>query len=456
MLAFKNLFAGKSKGASEKQDAASEHIDNMTLPLALEDGAIPGLLKNVVAVSTVLFALAIIWISLGQVSELAIANGQIVPSGLVKNVRHLEGGIVEDVLVKEGQLVEEGTILLRLRPEVAESNLKTHILRSAQIEMKLVRLHALITNKDPDFSELADRYPEFADEQMHFFRSQKSLIETERETLNARLEAAHVESQSLVSEGQSLERRVANHQEQVQLLNGLYDKKLATLRQRLDAKSSYETALSDSISINGRILSARKKALEVRHQLKAFDAKTIQDFVEERSRLVLELAELKEKIKRHDDQVKRLEIRSPARGIVQQLGHNTAGDVVNPGALVVTVVPIDVEVVAEVHLAPRDVAHVKKGDHASLKVSSFDPGIYGSLTGKVQQISATTLQPDDALPYYRVVIKMDKNYLGNDPLRHRITPGMELTAHVVTGSKSVLQYLLKPVYQSLDTAFSER
>jgi HlyD family type I secretion membrane fusion protein len=173
-------------------------------------------------------------------------------------------------------------------------------------------------------------------------------------------------------------------------------------------------------------------------------------------RLSAELAQVREGIARAVDRVTRLEIRSPVRGVVKDLRFRTIGGVVPPGAQVTEVVPIDDGLIAEVKISPRDIGHVRVGQDVTAKVSTYDFSRYGVVAGTLSGISASTFQEGDGQVFYRGFVTFEKPGVGDVPERNPLLPGMVLQADIRLGSRSVLEYLLTPIYASLASAFHER
>lgn len=157
-----------------------------------------------------------------------------------------------------------------------------------------------------------------------------------------------------------------------------------------------------------------------------------------------------------EDRANRLEIRAPVRGIVKGLQAHTIGGVIAPGALVLEIVPMDEELVVEARVATTHVGHVEVGQPVTVKVLTYDFARYGGIPGRLRSVSASTFVAEDETPYYKAVIALDRNYVGGDPNRNLVLPGMTVQADIKTGRKTLLQYLLKPVYSSIDEAFQER
>ena len=205
---------------------------------------------------------------------------------------------------------------------------------------------------------------------------------------------------------------------------------------------------------------------EAESALAQADAVAAQKIAEERTKATSDLAETERQVAKFSDRFERLLVRAPSAGLVQELAPKAAGEVLKPGDVVARIVPSGFELVAEVRIDPKDSGHIKAGAHAEVKFATFDSAIFGTVPGKVERISATTFSPQfgappfhgqsAAEPYYKAIIRLEHPYVGSGPAKRPITPGMVVQAEIVTGAKSIVRYLLKPVYNSLDVAFTER
>jgi HlyD family secretion protein/adhesin transport system membrane fusion protein len=185
-------------------------------------------------------------------------------------------------------------------------------------------------------------------------------------------------------------------------------------------------------------------------------AERLRKLSEERADVAAQLGETEETLIKLRDRVVRLDVVAPIGGQVHSLVYNVRGEVIKPGSLVAQVVPGEAGVVAEVELQPHDIGHVMVGNAAEVKLSNYDPNTVGIIRGEVQLISATTFETQEGKPYYKVRIALDHDHLNVNGRTLPISPGTTLSAQILTGSKTLLRYMLKPVYQSLDTVFSER
>ena len=428
----------------------------LTQPLALEDGRVPGLLRNLTYIVCVIIGAGIIWASVSEIRELAIGQGEIVPTGSVKTVHHLEGGIIEEVLTQEGQIVNPGTPVLRLSPVAAVSDLKQLESRMVSIKLRKHRLLALLKGGQFTLGDAARTHPSIARDQMTLFKTQIAMHEREKKTLNSRIKQREADIKAFDIELESQVRQVAARGDQLKIAEQLYKKKLGTRSAMVEQRSEYEEVLAKSLALNGKRISTREALEEARSLLLESEIKLRQAYTEELTKASIELSELTQNVIKQRDKVTRLIVRSPVRGTIQDLPFHTKGEVIKPGGLVAKIVPVDGKVVAEIRLNPKDIGHVKVGNNAELKISTFDPNVFGIIAGKVDKISASSFQSERGEVYFKAIVSLEKNTIGRNDSTHMITSGMQLEADIVTGSKTLVQYMLKPVYRSLDTAFSER
>ena len=428
----------------------------LTMPVELEDGRIPNIFAHLTQFFCGLIIAAILWASFAQMRELAIAEGEIVPQESVQKIQHLEGGQVEKVLVKEGQIVEAGRELLQLRPTATESDLGQIRVRRAGLQLQHEALSAIIDMRTPDFGKSGVDYPELMAQQRQVYVSRRSHLTSQRAALVAKVAQREAEVPALEKELESLRRQMEIHQEQMAIRERLLETGYTSRRAFLQAEASLEQIKASFFATSGRLQTAREQLEEARSNLNSSDHEARKALEEERSKIAVELAELQQQLNKQQDRVERLVVRAPVRGIVQELAQRSPGEVVKPGELVASIVPLSQTVVAEVRLRPDDIGHVRVGADAEIKLSTYDPNVFGIIKGRVDHISATTFQTEQGEPYYKAVIRLDRTQVGNSGDKRMILPGMVVQADIITGSKSFMRYMLKPVFRSLDVSFSER
>ncbi len=429
---------------------------NLTLPLPLEEGRAPRLFIHTLYLLSGFIAAGIIWATVAQIKELTIATGQLVPVGSVQLVQHLEGGIVAEILVSEGQVVEKDTPLVRFQPAVANSDFGQVNIRTVTLSLQKERLSAMLAGRALNFGQLGVDYPQLAEDQRRLRESQFSQTKEERRTYQSKIEQRLVEIKSLIEQSESLKKQVAIQKEQVEIRKGLLKEGFVSRAVYLEVTRTYEKVRSELITINGRISSTKESLSEAKSVLLEYDANVRKKLNDELAKVSAELAELKLAILKHQDRITRLLISAPVKGIIQELVPKALGEVIKPGDVIARIVPMEQELVAEVRVQPKDIGHISVGNNAEVKITTFDAARFGGISGTVRKISATTFQNERGEPFYKAEIGLAKNNVGLNNEKHLVLPGMVVNAEIVTGSKSLTRYLLKPVYRSLDIAFSER
>lgn len=425
------------------------------MPLELEDGPPPFAYRRILQVLSLGAAAFLGWSIVGQVREVAKASGEIVPAGKIQTVGHLEGGIVAEVLVEEGQLVEKGTPLVRLQ-EAATSNdlekVRTRLQFLAREEQRLTNYSREEKNGDPRFSGDFD----FSEAQQAALEAQKKAIEQEQQALKARINEKEAELASVLERISFQRTQVEIEQEKFAIQESLFDQGYTSKRRFLDAKSAHQIAQSELSELIGRKGRAEAQLAEAKASLERFIAVEAEELAEERSRVVQERSELAFEAEKQRDRFDRLYVRAPASGHVKTLNLKGPGSVVAPGDVVAEIVPSDSDLIAEVRVSPRDIGHVEVGDEAEIAVTTFDPNIQGTLKGEVSVVSASSFRDEYGNYYFKAKIPLSSNMIGKGSQEETISPGMVVDAKIVTGSKSVMQYLLKPVTRAIGDPLSER
>jgi len=430
-------------------------IKYLAKPLVLEESGPPRVLLHFSFFICLLVGGFLAWAAITELQETAQTSGQIMPAGSVHVVQHLEGGIVSQILVEDGQIVQAGDTLVRLQPAIATADLEQLRAREAALALKAERLRAFVLGGTPDQS--AGRgHPELAKDETAILQMQLAARDSERAVLLSRVEQREAELQSLRERKKSLEREVAILDEQVEMRRPLMERNLLARTTFLDSERALTSTAGELSAVAGEIARTEAELNEAQHTIIEMEAKLSNEALKEMGNVAGELAEVRQQLAKLGDRVVRLEIKAPVQGIVKGLATRTVGGVVAPGDPIAEIVPIDDELVAEVRIQPRDVGHLKVGQEARVQVTTYDVARFGSVEGRLEQISASTFTDEEGNPFYRGIIALTQNYVGDRPGFNPILPGMVVDAAISTGSKSLIRYLLKPVYRSLDIAFSER
>lgn len=398
-----------------------------------------------------------IWANYAEIDEVTRGEGKAIPSSKLQKVQNLEGGIVSELFVREGQVVEIGAPLLRLDPTRFESNVgETDADRNA-MQLRVERLSAEVDDRP---LVVADSLRAAAPAQA---ASEEALYLSRRQQLNN--EVGGLEQQ-LVQRRQELQEFISK---QAQFRNSLQ-----LLRQEIGIS---EPLVAEGAISRVEVLRLRRAEVETRGQL---DATTLaipraesaikeveQKIAETRSRFRSEaLAQLNEARtdlnkaeatgKALEDRVKRTLVTSPVRGIVKQLLVNTIGGVIQPGSDLVEIVPLDDTLLVEARIRPQDIAFLHPGQRAMVKFTAYDFTIYGGLEAELEQIGADTVTDEDGNSFYLIKLRTRKSHLGSDEKPLLIIPGMVASVDIMTGKKSILSYLLKPIIRARAEALRER
>ncbi|MBI1954144.1 MAG: HlyD family type I secretion periplasmic adaptor subunit [Proteobacteria bacterium] len=397
----------------------------------------------------------IVWASMTVLDEVTVADGQIIPTSLIKSIQHLDGGIVSEILVQEGQLVQEGVTLLRLDGISAQSELEQMRVKEAALAIRAERLRAFGLAEKPSF----DR---FSSDLMHLVLDQKAIYdmqmrsrEDQRAVIEKQIEQQKAQMAIQLGQEKDLSHQLQVVQEQRDMNKQLFEKRLKTRSDYLVSEEEVAKVLRDLNSVMNQTQQTRQAIAEAENRLVELDTRLRNEALTEMGTLTAEMAQVTEIMAKLKDRVKRLEIKAPAKGIVKGLKITTIGGVVQSGVEIMQIVPIDtLEIEGKVH--PKDIGNILPDQKVLIKVSAYDYSRFGGLEGRVRSISASTFVDENNKPFYKVFIhKLNKNFVGENPHTNIISPGMVVEANIDTGDKTLLQYLIKPVYNAVTSAFRE-
>lgn len=423
--------------------------------IELEEAAPRPLVVATVAVLVAAIALFVVWAAVTPIGEVATASGDVVPTGSVRRIQHLEGGIVSAVRVREGETVEPGQVLFELDgagilPELQQLRTRLAALTLQQAQLAAYRSGAAAPDgQDGAFGRLATAQNDLLRDKRAAFEAQGVLLGEQLQ--QRRAELASIRSQTATANDQF---RIVS--EQVSTRQGLVEKGLSPRMNLLDLQRDQARVRSQMAEIEGQIARAERSVAEAEARMPDLVARTNREIAEDSAKVEGELAETREAVARAEDRVRRLTVRSPVRGVVKGLQTEALGGVVAPGSTLTEIIPSGVAPLVEARVQPRDIGFVRVGQAVDVKVMAYDYTRFGAATGRIETISATTFQDEKGTPYYRARISLASDRLSADPARTLITPGMTVIADIQTGSKTVLSYLLKPIVRATSEALRER
>ena len=418
---------------------------------------VPGRL-GIAAIVTITATLAglLLWSSLTEVGEVASASGEVTPIGSVKKIQHLEGGIIAAIHVREGDLVEQGQILMELENGTSAPELKQQRTRLAALELQESQLRALanggktrITTRESQFDGLAATQNDLLLNKRRALEAQQAVVQRQAQQHRAELDLAAAQAKTVREQIAILSEQIHSRQD---LVKEGYVARTLLLDQQRDL-ARVKTQLAE---LEGQMARSREAVAEAQARIADLHARSSLDSAQEITKVRSEIAELREAVERAQDRVKRLVVRSPVRGIVKGPQTETVGGVIAAGATVMEVIPSDAALIVEARVLTKDIGFVHADQPARIKVATYDYTRFGSIEGRVETVSATTFQDDKGNPFYRVRVRLAKNHVGNDAARNLVMPGMTVLADIKTGEKTVLAYLLKPIVRVGNEALRER
>lgn len=422
----------------------------------LEEGGISVFVRSAMVMLSVGVLALVAWSATTEIKETAITFGQVMPTGAVNKIQHLEGGIIEEIRVRDGDLVEKGQVLVRLRADGAQAELSQTETRLGNLQLEAERYRALAEGREPDFTRLMMQYPELAQNQDEIYRIQTELDANQSEILQVQIKERNAELAQLSEQEATLRKSVDLLSQEVTMRRSLYEQGLNSKVLFLNIQRELNEAQGNLSGVIAEKARARETIAEANLRLNELEKSQREEAITELGRLGGEIAQAREALRKLRDRVERLEIVAPTRGYIKGLQFTTIGGVIAPAQVVMELVPVDDVLIAETRISTEDIGHVHLGQPVTVKVSAFDFIRYGGISGDLVSISASTFVDEEGRPYYKGRVALDKDFVGEGGAAQKIIPGMTVQADIQTGERTLLEYLLKPVYVSLDQAFSER
>ena len=416
----------------------------------------PKKIRMVIIFWAISLTLLIIWMSFASIDEIARGSGEVIPRGDNQLIQNLEVGIVEDILVYEGASVKKGDILLKIDNQKSISSYENNQISSRSLEAKILRLKAEASTKSLKIpKEIEQKMPEIIKNEKSLYRSNMQRLQTNKKIVKQQLYQREQEFKESKRHLEILQEDIKLINEEISIIEPLVKKGIKPQYDFLKLKREKNSIVKELEGVKlslprlqSSIDEAKERVKEIvyEHQIKA------------KEELNEVLAKYKSTLSNNEalsDQVNRTIVRSQINGIVQKLFVHTVGGVVRPGADLVEIVPTDTSLLIEVKIKPSDIAFIYVGQKAKVKFSAYDFAVFGSLDGKVESISADSFKDEKDVTYFKVRIKTQKSYLERNKKKLKIIPGMTVDVDIITGKKTVLDYILKPILKTKQYSFSE-
>ncbi|ASY78136.1 HlyD family type I secretion periplasmic adaptor subunit [Pectobacterium polaris] len=403
------------------------------------------------------FLFFILWAGLANIDEVTRGDGKAIPSSRLQKIQNLEGGIITEVFIREGQVVNAGDPLLRLDDTRFASNVgETEADRLALLS-RIERLNAEISGQDLVLSEeITTQAPKIAAGEKELYNSRRQQLHNEISGLEEQLIQRQQELRDFSAKEIQFRNSLGLLQQEIKMSEPLIAEgaisKVEVLRLR---RAEVETrGQLDSIKLS--IPRAESAIKEGENKIEETRSRYKSEALSQLSEAQTSLNKIAATGKALEDRVNRTLVVSPVRGIVQQVLVNTIGGVIQPGSDLVEIVPLDDKLLVEAKIRPQDIAFLHPGQDAIIKLTAYDYTIYGGLKGQLEQISPDTVTDKEGNSFYIIRLRTDKNYLGSADKPLLIIPGMVASVDIITGKKTILSYLLKPIIRAKAEALRER
>ena len=358
------------------------------------------------------------WASISKIDQITRAPGQVIASSRTQIIQSSDGGLIQEMLVKEGDVVKKGELLVRLDKAKVEAAFLETRAKEMALEATQARLKAEIFGGEPKFPQDIKNYPQFREAQLSLLKKRRTAFSEDIDSLNRML---------------VLSKRELN---------------LST-----PLLKTGDVSMADVIKL-------QKQVADLEAQITNKRNKYFQDTQAELSKIQEDLASTQQSLAQKKDQLDHIELKAPLNGIVKNVRITTLGGVIRPSEEVMQIVPIEDNLVIEAKIKPSDIAFLKTGLEANVKIDAYDYTVYGSLKGKLIYIGPDTITEElkqGELPYYRVQVQTEGKRFSGKPNEHlAIQPGMTASVVIKTGQNTILRYIIKPLVKTMNESLGER
>ncbi len=418
----------------------------------------PSATSNLMLVSTgALVVILLGWMAFSKIDEMTHGEGQVVPSSEIQIVQSLEGGVLKELLVTEGEVVKKDQPLLKISDVAFASEERGTEVKQESLLAKKARLEAEANGKEFILpKELVEKTPDIARNEEQLYQSRQRELENAKSILNERISSAQSqlsevgakigrlsESKKLVGEELSITRKMVE-QRAVPKLD-----EIRLNRELNDISGQINEAVEERSGFQSELNAARKEREDQDNKFKSQALGELND-------VETQLSQLSSSLTAIGDRVDRSELRSPVDGVVNKIMLKTLGGVVEPAMKLVEIVPLDDNLKIIAQVPPSEIAFLHPKQPVKVKISAYDSQRYGSLDGELVRLGANSVTDREGNVFFEIEVRTDKNYLGDEATPLPITPGMVAQTEIITGKRSILEYLMKPVLRAKDRALTER
>jgi membrane fusion protein, adhesin transport system len=429
------------------------------MPMSLPADTRLNRLSHLLFVLVVLMCAGFIsWAYYGELDIVSVADGQVIPTGKIRHIQHFEGGIIQQINVREGDEVTAGQPLIELEKIRSGASLEEIQMRINALTIDIIRYTAMINDQvQLTFpQDIEQSHPRLVKEAKNLFSAHKDNVQSKIEKLNNIVDQKKQRIKTIASDLKNKQQQLPLLEEQLALSEELLSDNLTTRSKHLEIMRHFK-------EIEGSIQNNMSALIEAEHALKETQAnlkEVVYSFKEEATeklkKATQELKEFTVRMKKFEDTMYKTVIRSPINGVVKKLYLVTIGGVIKPGDTIAAIVPSEERLIVEAHLPISDIGYVRKNQPVFLQLPTADARKYGKLPGKVINISPDTFTDQNRLTFYNILIESEHNYFQSGDQKHKLYPGMKLIAFIHIGNRTVLEYLLDPLTNTLSFSLQER
>lgn len=396
-----------------------------------------------------LVSAALVWSWYAEIDDVIKSQGKIIPSSHVQEIQNLEGGILKEILVQEGQAVIKGQPLLLLENVQFSAELQKNKLKAAGMEVAMQRLSAEATGKEVDFpKEMAATYPEIVAIQLRLAKSRQENLESKINVLELEREQKEKVLAQLEQKLRSAQTKLTLEKEELAKLKPLINTGAVSEMEILQARQRLAEAQAEKDNATLAIPETRSAIKQADEQIRetAIDFREQAD--QEYNKILVEYRSLVAFQKSVEDKVNRTSILSPVHGTVKKIYIDTIGGTIRPGMTMMEIVPLDDTLLVETKVVPKDIGFIRQGQKAKVKLSAYDFAVYGGLEGTVERVSADSITDDKGRTFFIIVVSIPQNYVGQEEDNLLIIPGMQAEVDVVVTRRKLIDYILRPLLKA--------
>lgn len=396
------------------------------------------------------------WAAVAEIDEVTRGEGKVIPSRQIQVLQSQDGGVIREINVRAGDRVEAGDLLVRLDQTRSESNLRENQAERMALSVRAARLGALMSRSEflvePEWLE---RVPSIVDQERALFETARQQHQLQQQIAQEQLEQRQEELAEVSARSRQMARSLELARQELSVTRPMVASGAVSQVEILRLEREVSQLSGEHEQSEAQIRRLRSAIEEARRKLSEVDVEFESEVREELTDTLARMNALREAGTGLSDRVSQTNLRSPVDGTVKRLYYSTLGGVVLPGKEVVEVVPADDTLLVEVRIRPKDIAFLVPGQEALVKFTAYDFVVYGGLEGTVEHISADTILDDEGNPFYEVHVRTTKAGFG-DQGDLPIIPGMTVQVDILTGKKTILAYLMKPVLRAKQYALTER